>query len=337
MSAVTRRSFLVTSAVAVVGATAPARAQGADKLTFGTNWKAQAEHGGYYQAVATGLYRKYGLEVTIRMGGPQINHPQLLAAGVIDFNMGSNCFSALNYVKNTIPMVCVGTVFQKDPQVLIAHAGQGHDSLAALRGKPIMISPVARAGYWQFLRIKYGYTDDQIRTYTFNMAPFLADKAAIQQGFVTSEPYKLEQAGARIVVHLLADGGYSSYATTLETSWKLVNEKPDLVQRFVSGTIEGWYSYLYGDPAPANALIRKDNPDMADDQIAHSLATMKKYGLVDSGDAETLGIGAMSDARWKDFHAVMVEAGVYAADLDLRRAYTLQFVNKKHGMHPKKT
>ena len=338
-STLTRRRFLATSAVAVAGTLgagrAPASAQKLDKLTFGTNWKAQAEHGGYYQAVATGLYKRAGLDVTIRMGGPQINHPQLLAAGTIDFNMGSNCFNALNYVKNSIPMVCVGSIFQKDPQVLISHAGQGNDSLAAMKGKPIMISPVARAGYWQFLRVRYGYTDDQIRTYTFNMAPFLADKSAIQQGFLTSEPYKIEKAGAKIVVHLLADGGYSTYATTIETSWKLVNEKPDVVQRFVNATIEGWYTYLYGDGAPANALIKKDNPEMTDDQIAHSLATLKKYGIADSGDAEKLGIGAMSDARWKDFHATMVEAGLYAPDLDLSRAYTLQFVNKKHGMHLK--
>ncbi len=336
----TRRSFLATSSLALAGPLAglgPARAQSAQKLTMGTNWKAQAEHGGYYQAVATGIYRKAGLDVTIRMGGPQINHPQLLAAGAIDFNMGSNCFSALNYVKNNIPMLCVGTVFQKDPQVLVAHAGQGNDSLAALKGKPIMISPPARAGYWQFLRIKFGYTDDQIRTYTFNMAPFLADKSAIQQGFVTSEPYKLEQAGAKIVVHLLADGGYSSYATTIETSAKLVNDKPDVVQRFVNGTIEGWYSYLYGDPGPANALIKRDNPEMTDDYIAYSRAAMKKHGLVDSGDAERLGIGAMTDARWKDFHATMVAACVYPADLDVKRAYTLQFVNKKHGIDLKKT
>jgi NitT/TauT family transport system substrate-binding protein len=339
--AVTRRSFLATSTLAAAGAlapwgAAPGHASTVDKLTFGTNWKAQAEHGGYYQAVATGIYRKYNLDVTIRMGGPQINHPQLLASGTIDFNMGSNSFSALNYVKNNIPMVAVGAIFQKDPQVLIAHAGQGNDSLPALKGKPILISPVARAGYWQFLRVKFGYTDDQIRTYTFNMAPFLADKTAIQQGYLTSEPYKLQKAGANIVVMLLADGGYSTYSNTIETSWKLVNEKPDLVQRFVNGTIEGWYSYLSGDPAPANALIKKENADMTDDQIAYSLGAMKKHGLTDSGDAEKLGIGAMTDARWKDFHSIMVEAGLYAPDLDLRRAYTLQFVNKKFGM-PSKT
>ena len=307
----------------------------AETVSFGTDWKAQAEHGGYYQAIATGIYKKYGIEVTLRQGGPQVNHAQLLAAGVLDFNIAPNSFGALNFAQQNIPMVCVGTVFQKDPQVLIAHAGQGNDSLAAMKGKPIMISPVARAGYWQFLRVKYGYTDDQIRTYTFNMAPFLADKTAIQQGFVTSEPFKLEKAGAKLVVHLLADGGYSSYATTIETSWKLVNEKPDVVQRFVNGTIEGWYSYMYGDGAPANALIKKDNPEMTDDQIAHSLATLKKYGIVDSGDAEKLGIGAMVDARWKDFHATMVEASLYTADLDLKRAYTLQFVNKQHGMNLK--
>src|SRR3989442_1535452 len=278
MPNVTRRSFLATSVLAPAGSVAarrPAHAQTLEKPTFGTNWKAQAEHGGYSQAVATGISKKLGLDVTIRMGGPQINHPQLLAAGVIDFNMGSNCFSAFNYVKNAIPMVCVGTVFQKDPQVLIAHAGQGNDSLAAMKGKPILVGSTARATYWQFLRVKYGYTDDQIRPYTFSMAPFLADKSAIQQGFVTSEPYKIEKEGAKIIVHLLADGGYSSYATTMETSWKLVNEKPDVVQKFVNATIEGWYTYLYGDPSPANVLIKKDNPEMTDDYIAYSLAAMK--------------------------------------------------------------
>jgi NitT/TauT family transport system substrate-binding protein len=249
--------------------------------------------------------------------------------------MGSNSFSALNYVKGGIPMVTVGTIFQKDPQVLIAHAGQGNDTLAALKGKPIMISPPARAGYWQFLRVKYGYSDEQIRTYTFNMAPFLADKSAIQQGYLTSEPYKLQKAGASIVVMLLADGGYSSYSNTIETSWKLVNEKPDVVQRFVNATIEGWYGYLYGDPGPANTVIKKENPDMNDDQIAYSMSAMKKNGLVESGEADKLGIGAMSDARWKDFLTVMVEAGLYTPDLDLKRAYTLQFVNKKYGMQLK--
>src|SRR5213080_1636923 len=330
MPNVTRRSFLATSALAAAGSLAsrrPARAQALDKLTFGTNWKAQAEHGGYYQAVATGIYKKYGLDVTIRMGGPQINHPQLLASGAIDFNMGSNCFSALNYVKNNIPMVCVGTVFQKDPQVLIAHAGQGNDSLAAMKGKPIMISPVARAGYWQFLRVKYGYSDDQIRTYTFNMAPFLADKSTIQQGFVTSEPLRAQKAGVKPVVHLLADNGYVSYATTLETRSQLVREKPDVVQRFVNATIEGWYSYLYGDRTAANALIQKDNPEMDDEQLAYSHAKMKEYGIVDSGDALKLGIGAMTDARWREFADTMVKAGVYPADIDVAKAYTLQFIN----------
>ncbi len=311
--------------------TTPA-AWGEDKVTFGTNWKAQAEHGGYYQAVATGLYRKAGLDVTIRMGGPQVNHPQLLAAGVIDFNIGSSSFGALNYVQGAIPMVTVAAIFQKDPQVLISHPGQGNDTLAAMKGKPILIGAGSRATFWNFLKAKYGYTDDQIRPYTFNMAPFLADKSAIQQGYLTSEPYKIEQAGVKPLVHVLADAGYSSYSCTIETSWKLVREKPDLVQRFVNASIEGWYSYLHGDPGPGNTLIKKDNPDMTDDVIAYGIAALKKYGVVDSGDAKTLGIGAMTDARWKEFLATMGGIGLYPRDLDLTRAYTLAFVNRKVGM-----
>jgi len=330
----TKRQTATALAIAlVILGTAQVRPTAAqDKVTFGTNWKAQAEHGGFYQAVAAGIYKKYGLDVTIRMGGPQVNHPQLLAAGAIDFNMGSSSFSALNYAKNDIPMVTVAAIFQKDPQVLISHPGQGNDTVAAMKGKPILIASGGRATYWNFLRAKFGFTDDQVRPYTFNMAPFLADPSTIQQGYITSEPYKIEKAGVKPLVHLLADLGYQSYSSTIEASWKLARDKPVLVQRFVDASIEGWYSYLYGDPGPANALIKKDNPEMTDDQIAYSIATLKTYGIVDSGDAKTLGIGAMTDARWKGFTAQMIEMGLYPRDLDLGKVYTLQFVNKKVGM-----
>jgi NitT/TauT family transport system substrate-binding protein len=304
-----------------------------DPVTFGTNWKAEPEHGGFYQAVATGIYRKYGLEVTIRPGGPQVNHAQLLAAGKIDFNMGGNVFEAFNFVQNDVPMVTVAAIFQKDPQILMAHPDQGFETLGDLKGHPILISQDARTGYWEWLKSAYGFTDDQIRPYTFNTAPFLADPAAIQQGYLTSEPFAVEREGGFTPqVFLLADAGYDTYSTTVETSWKLVRDNPDLVQRFVSASIEGWYSYLYGDPGPANALIKADNPDMTDDQIAYSIAKLKEYGITDSREALTLGIGAMTDQRWRNFFKFAADAGLYPKDLDLAKAYTLQFVNQKVGM-----
>src|SRR5579864_2609238 len=208
-------------------------AAGADEVKFGTDWKAEAEHGGYYQAIATGIYKRYGLDVHLKPGGPQVNHAQLLAAGVLDFNVASNSFIPLNYVQQNIPMVAVAAFFQKDPTVLIAHPGQGDDNLAALKGKPIMIGSDTRVTFWLFLKQKYGYTDDQIRPYTFSAAPFLADKTAIQQGYLTSEPLTIEQTGEKPVVMLLADAGYSSYGALIETSQTLVRDKPDLVQRFV--------------------------------------------------------------------------------------------------------
>jgi len=309
-----------------------AHAATAETVKFGTDWKAEAEHGGYYQAIATGIYKKHGLEVNLRPGGPQVNHAQLLAAGVLDFNIASNSFVPLNYVHENIPMVAVAAIFQKDPSVLIAHPGQGDDSLAALKGKPIMIGSDTRVTSWQFLKQKFGYTDDQTRPYTFSVAPFLADPKAIQQGYLTSEPFTIEKEGVKPVVLLLADTGYSSYGGLIETSVKLAQEKPELVQRFVDASIEGWYSYLYGDPSPGNALIKKDNPEMTDALLAYGIDKMKQYGVVDSGEAKTDGIGAMTDARWKDFFDTMVKAGVYPADTDVKRAYTLQFVNKKVGI-----
>jgi NitT/TauT family transport system substrate-binding protein len=307
-------------------------AAAAEQVSFGTDWKAEAEHGGYYQAIATGIYQRHGVEVSLRQGGPQVNHAQLLAAGRLDFNLAPNSFIPLNFVRENIPMVAVSAIFQKDPSVLIAHPGQGNDGLAVLKGKPIMIGTDTRITSWMFLKSKFGYTDDQIRPYTFSVAPFLADLKAIQQGYLSSEPFTIESQGVKPVVLLLADAGYSSYGSLVQTSEKLVREKPDLVQRFINASIEGWYNYLYGDPAPGNALIKRDNPEMTDALLAYGIAKIKEYGIVDSGDAKTQGIGAMTEARWRDFCDTMTKAGVYPDNLDFHKAFTLQFVNKKVGM-----
>jgi len=306
-----------------------------DQVTFGTDWKAEAEHGGYYQAIATGIYRKHGIEVTLRQGGPQVNQAQLLAAGRLDFNIASNSFVPLNYVNEGIPMVAVAALFQKDPAVLIAHPGVGNDTLAALKGKPIMIGGDTRVGWWLFLKAKFGYSDDQIRTYNFNIAPFLADKNAVQQGYLTSEPLLIEKAGVKPNVFLIADAGYASYASLIETSQRLVAEKPDLVQRFVDASIEGWQSYVGGDPAPGNALIKNDNPEESDELIAYAIAKMKAYGIVASGDAQASGVGTMTDARWQAFFAVMADQGLYPKAMDVHKAYTLRFVGKRAGPEPK--
>jgi NitT/TauT family transport system substrate-binding protein len=326
---------LIAAGALVAAAAMPARAL--DHVTFGTDWRAEAEHGGYYQAIATGIYKKYGLKVTLRQGGPQVNHTQLLAAGRLDFDEEPNSFIGLNFAKEGIPMVAVAAFFQKDPSVLIAHPGVGNDSLEELKGKPIMIATDTRFGSWLFLKAKFGYTDSQIRPYNFNMAPFLADKNAVQQGYLTSEPYLIEhQGGFKPVVMLLADAGYSSYGSIIETSQKLVAEKPDLVQRFVNASIEGWYSYLYGDPAPANALIKHDNPEQTDDLLAFAHDKMKAKGVVDSGDSKRDGIGVMTDARWRDFFEVMAKQGLYPETLDWKKAYTTRFIGHRVGMPPQK-
>lgn len=326
---------LLGLAASAVLAAAPAAA--ADKVTFGTNWKAQAEHGGYYQAAVDGTYAKYGLDVTIRQGGPNVNHPQLLAAGKLDFNMGGNMFAAFNYLTNKVPMVTVAAAFQKDPQILMVHPDSRYKSLADLKGATLLIGQGGRVSFWQWLKRAYGFSDDQIKPYTFNPAPFIANKDWAQQGYVTSEPFAVEREGGFTPrVFLLADNGYASYSTTVETSWKLVEENPDLVQRFVDATAIGWVNYLYGDPTAANALIRKDNPDISDDQLAYSIAKMKQYGIVDSGDTLTMGINAMTDERWQSFYRFAVEAGLYAADLPLERGYTLRFVNKGTGVERKR-
>lgn len=303
----------------------------ADKVSFGTNWLAEAEHGGYYQAIADGTYAKYGLDVTIVPGGPQAANQILLISGKIDFYMGSSVLEAFDAVAQNVPMVVVAAHFQKDPQMLMSHPGVGLDKIQDLVKSPAFIAK--GAPFYEWLVSAYGFSEDNVKPYTFNPQPFIADKTSVQQGYITSEPYAVEKEGHfKPNIFLFADLGYSTYATTVETRADVIAKRPDVVQRFVDASTIGWYHYLYGDNKAANELIKKDNPDMTDDQIAFSIAKMKEYGLVDSGDTLKMGVGAMTDARMKAFYDQMVKAGVEKAGLDYKKAYTLQFVDKGVGL-----
>ncbi|ACB94731.1 ABC transporter substrate-binding protein [Beijerinckia indica] len=302
-----------------------------DKVTFATNWLAEAEHGGFYEALADGTYALYGLDVTILQGGPQANNRLLLAAGKAEFNLGANLIEAFDAVEGQVPIVAVAALFQKDPVILMSHPGQGRDRFEDLPQAKAFIGREALASLYQWLRTAHGFREENVRPYLFNSGPFLADKSSIQQGYVTSEPFEIERQGHfKPNVFLLADYGYDSYSTTIEVRRDLIDKKPDLVRRFVEASIIGWYHYIYGDNKAANALIKQDNPEISDEQLAYSLAQLKERGIVDSGDALHLGIGTMSDARVKSFFDKMVQAGLYKPTLDYKQAYTLQFVN--HGV-----
>jgi NitT/TauT family transport system substrate-binding protein len=305
-----------------------ASAQDLDKVTFGTNWLAQAEHGGYYQAVADGTYKEYGLDVTIRQGGPQAANRSLLVGGQIEFYMGGMT-TAIDAVKENIPTITLASIFQKDPQVLLAHPDQGFEEFPDLaNASKLILSKDGFISYFLWMKSAYeGFSDDMYEPYTFNPAPFIADPKAVQQGYLTSEPYEIEkQTGWAPVVFLLADNGYAPYSTTIEAMKPWYEENKDVARRFVEATIVGWYNYLYGDNTAANELIKKDNPEMTDGQLAYSLEKMKEYGIVVSGDAEENGIGCMTDERWKSFYDQMTGVGLFEAGIDVTQAYTTELV-----------
>jgi len=303
-----------------------------DKVSFGTNWVAEAEHGGFFQAVADGTYKKYGLDVTIVPGGPNDNNRMLLIAGKIDFFMAANTLMSFDAVANNVPLVCVAAIFQKDPQVFLTHPESKVTKLEDLKPLTLFVSKEGITSYYQWLKSEYGFSDKNVRPYTFNAQPFIATAQSAMQGYVTSEPFAVEKAaGFKPGVILLADYSYNTYSTLIETRIDTVQKKPDLVQRFVDASVVGWYNYLYGDNSAANAMIKKLNPEMTDELLAYSVAKMKEYGIVDSGDALKDGIGAMSDERVTSFFQKMVKAGVVKPDIDYRKSYTLHFVNKGVG------
>jgi NitT/TauT family transport system substrate-binding protein len=325
---------LIAGLAAVISALSPAGAQTAlDKVSFGTNWVAEPEHGGFFQAVVDGTYKNYGLDVTIVPGGPNDNNRMLLIAGKLDFFMAANTLMSFDAVANNVPVVTVAAIFQKDPQVFLTHPESKVTKLEDLKPLTLFVSKEGISSYFQWLRSEYGFSEDKVRPYTFNSQPFLANKRSAMQGYVTSEPFAIEKAAKfKPGIILLADYGFNTYSTLIETRRELVDNKPDLVQRFVDASIIGWYHYLYGDNTAANAMIKKLNPEMTDELLAYSVNKMKEYGIVDSGDSLRDGIGAMTDARAASFFDKMVRAGVVRPGIDFRKAYTLRFINKGVGL-----
>jgi NitT/TauT family transport system substrate-binding protein len=311
--------------------TARGRARVLDKVSFMTNWHAQAEQGGYYQAQAAGLYQAAGLDVEIRTGGSQLNPTQLLVAGRVDITMSSG-IEALLFVRDRMPFLCIGAIFQKDETLLMAHPDSGVDTLADLKGRTILLSTESRIAWWPFIRAKYGLSDSQVRPYTFNLQPFLANHALAQEGILGSEPFSLRQQGVVPKTFLLYDEGYRDYGTTINVARRTIEQRREVIQRFIDASLEGWDQYLRNkETSAANALIQRDNPHANDALIEYGRRVMNDAGIVRSGDATALGIGAMTETRWQQFYETVSSVGVLPAGLDWRAAFDLSFVNKGIG------
>lgn len=300
-----------------------------DKVRFGTNWLAQPEHGGFYQALVDGTYQRYGLDVSIVQGGPQINNRLLMLNGQLDFYMGGNLIQPFAAAERDQPLMVVAALFQKDPQVLMVHPGSPFQTFPDLKKATLFLSQQTIASSFQWMKSEWGFSDSQVKPYAFSPAPFLADKNSAQQGYVTSEPFIIERAGGfKPRVFLLADYGFDSYSTTIETRRDLVTKQSDLVSRFVNASIEGWANYLNGDNSAANAMIRKLNPDITPDLIEHSIRAMRSYHLVENEDTRTKGIGAMDPAKVEKFFRAMVNAGLVKPDTDWRKVFSFDYVNR---------
>jgi NitT/TauT family transport system substrate-binding protein len=328
----TQMKKMMTAALAITALTPLSAVAQNVAVSYGTNWVAQAEHGGFYQAVADGTYAACGLDVTIVPGGPQVNNGAQLLAGNIEFYMGGT-LDAFFGVQEGLPLVNVAAMFQKEPQILLTHPGVV-SSFEEIKSLPtLLISDGGYVSYYQWMKSAYGFTDEQRVPYTFNAAPFIADPQSAMQGYLSSEPLVVEtEGGFTPDVWLIADAGYTSYSTTIQTLAATVAERPEVVQCFVDGSIIGWYNYLYNDNSAANALIMQDNPDMTQELIDYAIAKMKEAGIVDSGDALSLGIGVMTAERMADFYGKMVAAGVIPEGLDITSSYSLDFVGKGVGM-----
>lgn len=294
------------------------------KFTFITNWYAQAEHGGYYQALAEGFYKEAGLDMTIRMGGPQVNNLQLLAAGKAQCAIVDD-IGVMMAQKRGIPVKMVATSFQFDPTVVITHSDI--DKLEDLKGHTVLIASSSQSSWWPWAKKKYGFTDAMSRPYTFNIQPFMLDKTVAQQGYMTSEPYAMQEAGADFKSFLIGKEGYPPYGNSIACRTEVIEQHPEEIKAFIHASMKGWKSYL-ASPAKGNELIIKDNPNMTEDRIAYAVNLLNSSGIATGGDAQTKGIGYISDSRMEKTWDMAVENNLFSAsEVTLSDVYTTEFVD----------
>lgn len=301
------------------------------KVTFATDWKAQAEQGGFYQALAAGLYAEKGLNVKIIQGNSNVNVPRLIASNTVEFGIGSNSFIPLNMAENKIPGKAIMAIFQKDPQIIMTHSSSNVESLEDMVGLPIMISDASIGAFWLWLKFKYGFDDSQIRKKTFSLAPFLSNKSSIQQGYLTSEPFLVEkETGLAPKIFLLSDYGYPSYGAMVLASQKIIEDQPMIVKKFVDASIEGWRQYIYEDPTLGNELIMIENTEMKEDILLQAIKKIRSYNLISNEISQGRNIGLMTEKKWKDFFMTMSRNGVYKKDLQWKNSFTLEFIEESN-------
>ena len=318
------RRRLLGAGTALAGATliAPRPARAATKVRMLTNWFAEAEHGGFYQALATGLYEKAGLDVELRQGNAQLNGMQLLLGGEADIVMSYD-ITILSALEKGAPIKAFFTSFQFDLIGLMTRPDV--KSLDELKGRKIYFGANGYSSYWPWLKRRFGYTDDMAAPKGPNLETFFNDPGSAVAGYLTAEPFLAVQRNVPVKFFLFAEQGYPPYANTMVTTAAYLKDNADVVARFTRASIEGWRDYLR-DPTAGNLLIKTLNPRMPPEHIAYSLAKMREVKAVAGGDAATMGIGIMTEARWKKTAEFLVQANLLKADTDWKQAFTTYYI-----------
>jgi NitT/TauT family transport system substrate-binding protein len=300
----------------------PRRARAATKIRLLTNWFAEPEHGGFYHAVAAGLYDKAGLDVELKQGGPALNVMQLLAGGEADVVMSYD-IQIMSAFEKGIPVKAIFTCFQFDLIGLLTRPDV--NSLADLKGHKVYFAGSGYSTYWPWLKKKFGYTDDMAVPKGQNLQTFITDPTSAVAGYITSEPYVAEKQNLPTKFFLFADEGYPSYANTMASTTDFIKSNPDAVARFTRASVEGWKAYMQ-DPAVGNDLIKKTNAKMDDGQINFGLKKLREVKALESGDAATMGIGIITPERWQKTRDFLVEANLLKDTTDTTQSMTTEFI-----------
>ncbi|HEX2099603.1 MAG TPA: ABC transporter substrate-binding protein [Candidatus Synoicihabitans sp.] len=296
------------------GAPGTAGAPPRTAIRLQTDWYPQAEHGGFYQALAKGFYAEAGLDVTILPGGPGPRTPQKVIGGAADIAMYRSD-DIIVHAATGLPFVFLAAFMQHDPQAILVHDSSPVRTFADLDGKSVMAIP--GSNWIQYLQQRY---DISFRLVPLNwgIAQFLADKTFIQQCFITNEPYYVRQQGAQPRTLLIAGSGYDPYRG-LFTTQRFWRENREAVRAFVAASLRGWEDFMTGDPTPAKKLIAARNEQMTDEFMDYSIAAMRDHELVHGDPARGERLGLITRERLEAQVRLLVELKILTEPIALER------------------
>ena len=276
----------------------------AESIRLQLKWLHQFQFAGFYAAIEKGYYQAEGLEVTLQEGHPGLVPAEVIARDEAQFAVDTP--SAMIQRQRGYPVVIIAAIFQHSPTIVLTRSNSGIETPHDLIGKRVMVLMDSDPEFLAMLAAE-GVRPEQVTLvpHTFKLDEIIAGKVDAQTAYSTNEPRLMGKRGLDFGVMRPSHYAIDFYGDSLITSEKIARERPELVERFLRATRQGWI-YAMDHPQEITDVIlsRYKSTKSREDLLAEaeSMRELVQPGLIE--------IGHMNPERWRQIASIFVKFGM---------------------------